>query len=65
MKVCQNCGEEIGGRDGDNYCANCNDASLQDKRKARARSNRKARESIMRSLGLTKVRGAMGGTYWE
>lgn len=30
-------------------------------RKARA----EARAEIMKSLGLTKVRGNLGGTYWE
>ena len=26
---------------------------------------RKARDHAMRSLGMVKVRGALGGTYWE
>jgi len=65
MKVCQNCGVEIGGRDGDNYCETCEGANLAEMKKARKRTARKEREAIMRSLGLTKVRGALGGTYWE
>jgi hypothetical protein len=61
MKVCEKCGEEIGGRGGDNLCQACEDGV---KRAKRALS-RKQRESIMRSMGLVKVRGALGGTYWE
>ena len=34
-------------------------------RQQRAKANRKAKEDAMRSLGLVKVRGALGGTYWE
>jgi len=26
---------------------------------------RREKDSIMRDMGLTKVRGALGGTYWE
>lgn len=26
---------------------------------------RKERDEVMRSCGLTKVKGALGGTYWE
>ncbi|MFA5424817.1 MAG: hypothetical protein WC374_13265 [Phycisphaerae bacterium] len=32
---------------------------------ARARANRKAREAAYRDCGMVKVRGALGGTYWE
>ena len=28
-------------------------------------ASRKIRDQVMRDLGLVKVRGAMGGTYWE
>ena len=31
----------------------------------RARQASKDRDSIRRSCGLVKVRGALGGTYWE
>lgn len=34
-------------------------------RNARARRNRRTRDDAMRSLGLIKVKGAMGGTYYE
>lgn len=30
-----------------------------------AKLRRQARDSAMRDCGLVKVRGAMGGTYWE
>lgn len=33
--------------------------------RARAAANRKSKDEILRSMGLTKVRGALGGTYWE
>lgn len=31
----------------------------------RASDAKKEKEDVMRSLGLVKVRGALGGTYWE
>lgn len=66
MKVCEICGEEISTRDGENRCQQCEEAdSKKEIRKARRRTNRAAREDAMRSLGLVKVRGALGGTYWE
>ena len=34
------------------------------KRKKRNQA-RKARDDAMRSCGLVKVKGALGGTYWE
>ena len=42
-------------------CATCK----RRRRNARANRNRKAREAILRSCGLVKVRGALGGIYWE
>ena len=35
------------------------------RRNARQRLNRRWRDQAMRDLGLVKVRGAMGGTYYE
>ena len=35
------------------------------RKNALARKRRKERDDVMKSLGLKKVRGAMGGTYWE
>lgn len=36
-----------------------------EKTRARVNANRTAKDDAYRSLGLTKVRGALGGTYWE
>lgn len=41
------------------------DACKRQTRNAKARRARKAREAALRSCGLVKVRGALGGTYWE
>ena len=60
MKVCEKCGDEIATRDGDNRCRQCEDGK---KRAAKAR--RQAHDAAMRACGLVKVRGAMGGTYYE
>lgn len=62
MKVCEKCGVEFGGKDGENRCEACE--ACDGRRKGAARQRRE-RESIMRDLGLIRVRGAMGGTYWE
>jgi hypothetical protein len=62
MKVCEVCGEEIATKDGDNKCRECEDKVRPTKKAKRKRSQR---DDIMRSLGLVKVRGALGGTYWE
>jgi hypothetical protein len=60
MKVCQKCGDEIRTLDKVNTCPKCKEKT----KKARA-ANRRANDDALRSLGLTKVRGALGGTYWE
>ena len=66
MKVCENCGAEIGGRDGDNYCEVCDNAETdQELVKQRRKLRRREREALLRSCGLVKVKGALGGTYWE
>ena len=62
MKVCEDCGEEIFTPDGDGKCQRCDN---KDKVSRKARQSRKMRDEAMRSLGLVKVRGALGGTYWE
>ncbi len=62
MKVCENCGDEIATRDGDNLCRTCEDSAAKKKKRAAAR---KAKDDAMRSCGLVKVRGALGGVYWE
>ena len=63
MKVCNTCGNECNGRDGDNHCTDCKCGKKTSRK--RANDNRKARDSAMQSLGLVRVRGALGGTYWE
>ena len=37
----------------------------EDARKLKARIARRDRDEAMRSVGMVKVRGALGGTYWE
>ncbi len=61
MKFCSGCSTEIDTKDGDNHCKDCKSKA----KRQRARANKAAREDALRSLGLVKVRGAMGGTYWE
>lgn len=34
-------------------------------RRARAAAGRRERDAALRGLGLVKVRGALGGIYWE
>jgi uncharacterized Zn finger protein (UPF0148 family) len=70
MKVCERCGDEIATKAGENLCTLCEryedaEPKRRARRNARARMNRRARADVMDSLGLKKVRGAMGGTYWE
>ena len=63
MKFCESCGVEIATRDGENRCTVCEGGNKP--KRTKARSQRKARESVLESLGLVKVRGALGGVYWE
>jgi uncharacterized Zn finger protein (UPF0148 family) len=66
MKICEGCGAEISTVDGDNRCPSCErEEGKKTARNARARAARRDRAEVMESLGLVKVRGAMGGTYWE
>ena len=49
-------------------CDKCDWSNTETKKKLAARRRnlaRKERDAAMRSLGLVKVRGALGGTYWE
>ena len=62
MKVCNICGFENDGKDGENVCETCQRSA---KKRAQRKASRKAREDVLRSCGLVKVHGAMGGTYWE
>lgn len=34
-------------------------------KREKANISRRAKDQAMRDMGLTKVRGALGGTYWE
>jgi uncharacterized Zn finger protein (UPF0148 family) len=62
MKVCEQCGEEIVAQDGDNLCNRCHQKRIKRKMAAKQRQER---DEVLRSLGLTKVHGTLGGTYWE
>lgn len=62
MKVCAKCGEEHFGGDGVNLCPNCRKGKT---RKVDAARKRRERDLIMESLGLKKVKGALGGVYYE
>lgn len=46
-------------------CATCKAFIKKAKANARSREARKSKDDAMRSLGLVKVKGALGGTYWE
>lgn len=61
MKVCAKCGEEIATKDGDNECDDCE----RGRKRKQAAKRRRERDQALRDLGMTKVRGALGGTYWE
>lgn len=66
MKVCELCGDEIFTRDGENRCKTCEvHDSPKPPEKKRRRRNRSAMDEVMRDLGLVKVRGAMGGIFYE
>jgi len=62
MKVCENCGIEIGTKDGENLCEACDSKEL--KRLARNKARRE-RHQAMLDCGLVRVRGALGGVYYE
>jgi len=66
MKFCEICNTEIATPDGENRCAACENAETNSKEK-RSRRNRQRRErhEILISLGLRRVRGALGGVYYE
>ena len=68
MKVCEKCGEEIATPDGDNLCPTCDADDADRLSKAnRAERNRirRERDQAYRDCGMVKVRGALGGTYYE
>lgn len=61
MKVCKICCHEIGTREGDNKCKECKRKANNKKRREAAQ----ARHAVLESCGLTRVRGALGGIYYE
>ena len=71
MKVCERCRDEISTKDGENLCQLCERNEVELSRrvrriaKAKARARCREKDDVLRSLGLVKVRGALGGTYWE
>ena len=67
MKICKNCGNEINTRDGENLCRPCEDCEgdKAELKRRRANAHRRANDQAMRDCGLVKVRGELGGTYWE
>jgi len=65
MKVCSNCGSEDVGRDGEDLCRVCDGAEKKTLANQRRRENAKERNQVLRDLGLVRVRGALGGVYWE
>ena len=65
MKICEKCGIEIGTKDGENRCEPCDVLAFSLRMKKLRAKQRRERADIMQSLGLVKVRGALGGTYWE
>lgn len=62
MKVCESCDAEISSKDGDNRCESCEKKKSRNKRAA---ENRRAMYEAMKSLGMARVRGALGGVYYE
>ena len=64
MKVCENCGIEIGTRDGDNLCVECDEKVAMGKR-LRRNGLARARHQAMLDCGLVRVKGALGGIYYE
>jgi uncharacterized Zn finger protein (UPF0148 family) len=62
MKVCDKCHYEFDGKDGDNTCQDC---ERRTKRNTRAKARRAEMKDLYASLGMTQVRGALGGVYYE
>lgn len=65
MKFCKYCMEEISTPDGVNTCEECETGLKTARKKAAAKLQRKLRDQALKDLGLIKVRGAMGGVYYE
>lgn len=65
MKVCESCGTEISTKDGENLCTKCEELSDTSTKKISRKRIKHERESVYALLGLVKVKGSLGGTYWE
>lgn len=65
MKVCENCGREISTKDGENKCSQCTELEGASIKRVSRKRAKKERENCYKSLGLVKVKGSLGGTYWE
>ncbi len=66
MKFCEKCGIEIWTKDGDNLCSDCENHDTISKAKRAYRNRaRRERHATLVSLGLVRVRGALGGVYYE
>jgi hypothetical protein len=57
---CKECGSLIDSRDGEK-CDWCKAAAGADVRG----KTQKVMDEVIKSLGLVKVKGNLGGTYWE
>lgn len=63
MKVCEICMTELFNvRDGNNRCETC---KRKPGTKKKAKDRRKEMDDLMASCGMTRVRGAMGGVFYE
>lgn len=65
MKVCEKCHTEIDTKEGENACPQCDGQERRVSKPRKKRTSRKDMDSLMASLGMKRVRGALGGTYYE
>ena len=67
MKVCANCGSEDIGGDGETLCYTCEEAEDNQRKRQNQRRRMRTRDriAVLRSLGMVRVRGVLGGVYWE
>ena len=65
--TCKCCGEVVTIFDDERrkqFCDACSKERAA-KSKKRAATHRQMKDQVMRDCGLVKVRGALGGIYWE
>lgn len=65
MKVCNQCGDEIYTKEGVNTCKNCMKPCKNKTEADKRRSRRRELDAAMASVGMTRVKGALGGVYYE